>query len=162
MKSSDKRKKTLTLAALVLSVLFFIALFILKDKLTTTASDLVKMQAETETIQAVSTYIDSAYNYKKNGQSYQVTFLEFGSTGCSACKRMEKVMQNIRNQYPEKVNVVFNNITFPKNRKFMKYYGISVIPTQVLLNSEGEEFFRHTGYISTKRLIEKMPVNNHH
>jgi thioredoxin 1 len=35
----------------------------------------------------------------------------------------------------------------------MKYYGIAAIPTQVLLDKTGKEFFRHTGYLSTKELI---------
>jgi thioredoxin 1 len=159
MKSSGKLKKIVNLTGVILSLLFFIALFIFKDKLTNTASDMIKMQAGTETVQSVSAYIDSTYDYTNNGHSYQVTFLEFGSSGCSACKRMEKVMEDIRLQYPEKVNVVFYNITSPKNRKLMKYYGISVIPTQVLLDSEGEEFFRHTGYIPTQELIKKMGID---
>ncbi len=158
-KSSNKIKKVLNLVAVVLSLLFFVALFIFKDKLTNTASDMVKMQAGTETVQSVTAYIDSTYNYKKNAQTYQLTFLEFGSSGCSACKRMEKVMQDIREKYPEKVKVVFYNITFPKNRKLMKYYGVSVIPTQILLDTEGKEFFRHTGYISTKEITNKMSLD---
>lgn len=154
-----KIKQILNLLAVILSLLFFIALFIFKDKLTNTASEMVKMQAGAETVQSVTAYIDSAYNYKNNAQSYEVTFLEFGSTGCSACKRMEKVMEDIRQQYPDKVNVVFYNITFPKNRKLMKYYGVSVIPTQLLLDAEGNEFFRHTGYIPTQELITEMPID---
>lgn len=158
-KSSNKIKKVLNLVAVVLSLLFFVALFVFKDKLTNTASDMVKMQAGTETIQSVTAYIDSAYNYQKNAQMYQQTFLEFGSTGCSACKRMEKVMQDIREQYPEKVKVVFYNITFPKNQNMMKFFGISVIPTQILLDDEGKEFFRHSGFISAKELIQKIKEN---
>lgn len=155
-KKSNKIKKVLNLVAVILSLLFFVALFIFKDKLTNTASDMVKMQAEPETINAVSASIDSAYNYKNNEQSYELTFLEFGSTGCSACKRMEKVMDDVRWQYPYKVNVVFYNITYPKNRNMMKYYGVSVIPTQILLDKEGKEFFRHTGYYSFEEIEKKI------
>jgi len=43
--------------------------------------------------------------------------------------------------------VVFLNILKPENQLLMKYYGIAVIPTQVLLDKEGEEFFRHSGFI---------------
>ena len=59
--------------------------------------------------------VDSLYNYTKNGGTYEVTFLEFGSTGCPACKRMESVMDEVRQKYPEKVNVVFLNILKPEN-----------------------------------------------
>lgn len=34
----------------------------------------------------------------------------------------------------------------------MKYFGVAAIPTQVLLDKEGKEFFRHSGYYSTEEL----------
>ena len=40
------------------------------------------------------------YNYTKSDLDYKITFLEFGSTGCSACKRMESVMESIKTNYP--------------------------------------------------------------
>jgi len=137
----------------VSSVLFFVLLFVYKSDLNNAASSIVLSQATPETISAVSTYIDSVYNYEKNVESYEITFLEFGSTGCSACKLMEKVLKEIQDLYPTKVNVVFINVTKKENNDLLKFYGIAVIPTQVLLNKTGKEFFRHSGYISTKELI---------
>ena len=142
-----------------ISILLLILLFLFKNNLNDAASTMINAQLNENEKQNVSTLIDSIYNYKNNAQTYQLTFLEFGSSGCSACKRMEKVMEDIRGQYSEKVNVVFYNITFPENRKLMNYYGVSVIPTQILLDNEGEEFFRHTGYISTTKLIKKIHEN---
>src|SRR6056297_788084 len=142
-----------------ISILLLILLFLFKNNLNDAASTMINAQLNENEKQNVSTLIDSIYNYKNNAQTYQLTFLEFGSSGCSACKRMEKVMEDIRGQYSEKVNVVFYNITFPENRKLMNYYGVSVIPTQILLDNEGEEFFRHTGYISTTKLIKKIHGN---
>ncbi|MEN6618134.1 MAG: thioredoxin family protein [Rikenellaceae bacterium] len=104
-------------------------------------------------------FVDSAYNYPKNGLSYQVTFLEFGAKGCSACKRMETVMSEIRAKYPSRVKVVFINIMIPENQRLMKYFGIAAIPTQVLLSKEGQEYFRHTGYFSMEDLIKKLTLN---
>jgi len=138
------------------SILFFVLLFIFKNKLNDAASTMIYAQLSENEKQNISVFIDSLYNYKNNQQSYQITFLELGSTGCSACKRMEKVMQDIREQYPGKVNVVFYNITLPENRNLMKYYGISVIPTQILLDAQGNEFFRHSGFISTKELKQRI------
>lgn len=65
-------------------------------------------------------------------------------------------MDELRTEHPEEINVLFLNILKPKNQDLMKYYGIASIPTQVLLNKSGEEFFRHSGYISTNKLLEKM------
>jgi thioredoxin 1 len=70
---------------------------------------------------------------------------------------MESVMSEIRTKYPQTVNVVFLNILKPENQDLMKYFGVASIPTQVLLDKEGKEFFRHTGYISTAD-VEKIFV----
>ncbi len=148
-----KLKKFITWSFLVLSVLFLVLLFAFKDTLNSYASKAIKAQAGSEIQNSESAFVDSAYNYAKNGLNYEVTFLEFGAKGCSACKRMETVMSDIRAKYPYRVNVVFVNIMLPENQRLMKYYGIAAIPTQVLLNKEGKEFFRHTGYFSTNELI---------
>jgi len=137
-------------------MLFFVLLFVFKDKLNNFASQAIQAQAGSEIQNSESALIDSSYNYKKNGLSFEVTFLEFGSKGCSSCKRMESVMNEIRSKYPNRVNVVFINILQPENQRLMKYYGIAAIPTQVLLNSEGLEYFRHIGFFTTQELELKL------
>ncbi len=149
---SIKAKQILNLVFLGLILVFFVALFMFKGRLNNATSRIVLSQATPETISAVSAQIDSVYNYEKNIESYELTFLEFGSTGCSACKRMEKVLQDIKDLYPTKVNVVFINVTMKENHDLLRFYGIAVIPTQVLLDKTGREFFRHTGFISSDEL----------
>jgi thioredoxin 1 len=121
-------------------------------------SKMMKEQASPETINMGEALVDSLYYYSFNELKYEITFLEFGSKGCSACKRMETVMEEIRSQYHKKVNVVFYDILLPKNQKLMKYFGIAAIPTQVLLNKNGEEFFRHTGFYSQDELSRKISL----
>ena len=65
---------------------------------------------------------------------------------------MEEVMEKIKTEYKGKVNVVFINLMAPESKRFFEYYGIATIPTQVLLDKEGEEFFRHTGFYSANEL----------
>lgn len=149
-KLSTKAKQVLSIAFMVFSVLFFVMLVALKDKMNNYASRTIKLQAGSE-IQSVPALLDSIYNYAKNGSTYQVTFLEFGAKGCSACKRMEAVMEEIKESYPT-VNVVFLNILQPENQKLMKYFGVAVIPSQIILNRNGEEFFRHSGFIQSNKL----------
>jgi thioredoxin 1 len=123
---------------------------------------MMKEQAAPEIANSGAAYVDSTFNYTKNKQGYQVTFLEFGAN-CLACKRMESVMEEIRTKYPQTVNVVFLNILKPESQILMKYYGIASIPTQVLLNKDGKEFFRHTGYYSAEEIdmeiIGKQKIN---
>jgi thioredoxin 1 len=138
------------------TLLFVLMLFVFKDKLNQMASIAVKAQAGAEITSTASAFIDSAYNYFQNGLSYEYTFLEFGATGCAPCKRMEMEMAEIRIKYPDKVNVVFLNILKPESQMLMKYYGVAAIPAQVLLNGEGQEVFRHTGFYSTNDLIKQF------
>jgi thioredoxin 1 len=132
--------------------LFFVMLFTFKDKLNSYASKAIQAQAGSEIQNSIPGFIDSACDYIKNNLSYEVTFLEFGAKGCSACKLMETVMSKIRTKFPNRVNVVFVNIMLPENQPLMKYYCIAAIPTQVLLNKGGNEFFRHTGFYSANEI----------
>jgi thioredoxin 1 len=135
---------------------FIIIGFALKENMNNYLSKMMKAQAGSEIINSGSAYVDSTFNYTKNRLSYQLTFLEFGSTGCSACKRMEKVMDEISKKYPQTVNVVFLNILKPETQNLMKYFGIASIPTQVLLDKDGNEYFRHNGYYSTEELDREI------
>jgi thioredoxin 1 len=69
---------------------------------------------------------------------------------------MEPVLEEIRNLEKPKVNVVFLNIMQPENLLMMKYYGISAIPMQIILDKQGREFYRHYGFISADELRKKM------
>jgi len=154
--SSIKFKQVLSWLFIACSILLLVALFAFKDNLTGYSSELMQSQVDPQTINSESRRIDSAYNYTKNGLPYQFTFLEFGAKGCSACKRMEGVMEEIKTAFPYRVNVNFINVRLPENQKIMEYFGVVVIPTQVLLDKSGKEYFRHTGYFSTEDLKKNL------
>lgn len=130
--------------------------FALKDSMNAFMSKMMQGQASPEITLSGNALIDSLYNYSANGLKYEITFLEFGAKGCQACKSMERVMEEIQSKFPNHVNVVFLNILEPESQNLMKLFGVAAIPTQVLLNNEGKEFFRHTGYLSTPELTLKI------
>ncbi len=152
-------KKILPWVVIGIFAAVFVVAFALKDTMNNTISEMMKQQASPEMTNSGEALVDSLYNYSKNGAEHEITFLEFGSTGCPACKRMESVMEEVRQKYLQKVNVVFLNILKPENQLLMKYYGIAIIPTQVLLDREGKEFFRNSGYISTLELENYFSKN---
>jgi thioredoxin 1 len=41
----------------------------------------------------------------------------------------------------------------------MKYFGVATIPTQVLLNRNGKEFYRHSGYITPEEIVKEVNRN---
>lgn len=135
---------------------FFIALIVLRPKLVEIMSGLQQKQLSTGQTSEIETRINELYNYSENGAKYTYTFLEFGSTSCSACKNMQGVMEQIRNKYPDSVNVVFINVMDKATKEWLNYYGIATIPSQVLLDRNGKEFFRHSGYISEQDLSKQF------
>ena len=147
-KLSSKAKEFLNWSFIAFAVLFLLSLFLFKDDLTGYASKVKISQIDSLTASVESKRIDSTYNYQQNGLLYKVTFLEFGATGCSSCKIMEGVMEEVRNLYPDKVNVVFTNVRLKESKNIMEFFGVITIPMQVLLDGEGKEFFRHNGVLT--------------
>lgn len=154
--------KLLTWLGVLFTFSILVFLFLMKDSLNDYISSEIKSQSGNELQRSASVRIDSLYNYQANGKPHQLTFLEFGAN-CPACKRMESVMKEVRNVFPQKIQVVFLNILISENQELMKYYGVAAIPTQVILDSKGVEYFRHTGYFSFDELrpvfLQKLTVN---
>ena len=75
-----------------------------------------------------------------------ITFVELGSVNCIPCKKMQPVMKAIEEKYGEQIDVVFYDVWKPDQSKYAEEYGIRLIPTQVFLNEEGKEIFRHEGF----------------
>ena len=76
----------------------------------------------------------------------KITFIELGSVNCIPCKKMQPVMKAIEQRYCDKVKVVFYDVWTPAQKPFAQKYGIRLIPTQVFLDENGREFFRHEGF----------------
>lgn len=148
-------KKIVPFIIAVFLVILLIAGFLSRTTLNNFISKKMKEQAGATTTLSVETQLDSAYNYTQNGKSFDFTLIEFGSTGCTVCKQMEPVLEEVRKFENPKVNVVFLNIMHPENLAMMKYFGISAVPMQILLDKTGKEFFRHYGFISAADLVAK-------
>ncbi len=133
--------------------------YLQKDKLNNVISNKMIQGAGSENIDSAEEFINKEYNYQLNRGEFEYTLLEFSSTGCTICEQMEPVLEAIRTSEAVKVNVVFLHIMKPENLGLMKYYGISAVPMQILLDKQGKEFFRHYGFISADELISKLQFN---
>lgn len=83
-----------------------------------------------------------------------VTFVELGSVRCIPCKMMQPVMKDIEKDYAGQVKVVFHDVWTPEGEPFGQTYKIRVIPTQVFLDKEGKEYFRHEGFFPKEELVK--------
>jgi len=153
---SDRFRIILNFIFIGLGVSFLVMLFLLRGSMNSFVTKKMKEQTSVNVKKSISQMVDSTFNYQKNEKEFGITFLEFGATGCISCRKMEIVMQEVKEKYPQKVNVKFYNILLPENQEMMKYFGIAVIPTQVLLDASGNEVFRHTGYFTTAELEQEF------
>ena len=92
----------------------------------------------------------------KKAVKYKVTFIELGSVRCIPCQKMETVMNSIEEKYAGQVKVVFHDVWTPKGKPYGQKYGIRSIPTQVFLDENGKEFYRHIGYFPEEELVKVL------
>lgn len=85
-----------------------------------------------------------------------VTLIEIGSVNCIPCKKMSKILDEIKEEYCEKVEIVFHNVWTQKGKIDARKYKYRLIPTQVFLDSTGKEYFRHEGFFPKKNIIKKL------
>lgn len=90
--------------------------------------------------------------------SYKVTFIELGSVRCIPCREMQTVMKSIEQKYGTQVKIVFHDVWTQEGAPYGQKYGIEAIPTQIFLDKDGKEYFRHTGYFPEKDLTEVLKL----
>ena len=88
----------------------------------------------------------------------KVTFVELGSVKCIPCKMMQPIMEEIEKEYIDQVNVVFYDVWTPEGNPYAAKYKIRVIPTQVFLDKDGREFFRHEGFFPKDELVKVLKM----
>jgi len=128
----------------------------LKDNINDYLSQKMRETSGSEVKISGEMWVDSLFNYTKNGKDFQYTLLEFKSNSCSICKRMEPELEKIRQTSDEKINVMVLNIMNQNSLNVMKYFGISAVPAQLLLDKNGKEFFRNYGYIPAEDLKRQI------
>lgn len=93
---------------------------------------------------AVQDSLDSAKKQNK------LVMLEIGSVGCIPCDKMKAVMDKLRTDYKDKLEVIFIDVR--NDRENMRRFGVTMIPTQVFLDEDGKEFHRHIGYYAFEEI----------
>lgn len=95
---------------------------------------------------------ESSTNSKLNNTTALITFIELGSVNCIPCKMMQPVMKNIEKRFKDQIKVVFYDVWTKEEAKYAKIYNINGIPTQVFLDKDGKEIYRHVGFFPEEDL----------
>jgi thioredoxin 1 len=72
--------------------------------------------------------------------------VELGSTSCQSCKAMHGELALLREECAGSIAV--EEIDVWRDEEAGRRYGVSVIPTQVLLDADGRELDRHVGFLA--------------
>jgi thioredoxin 1 len=95
---------------------------------------------------------------KPKVKEIKVTFIELGSVGCIPCKMMQPIMKEIEEEYKDQVKVIFYDVWTEEGRQYAQKYRIRVIPTQVFLDKDGNEYFRHEGFFPKEELVKILKM----
>jgi thiol-disulfide isomerase/thioredoxin len=68
---------------------------------------------------------------------------DFGSVSCQPCKTMKEILDPMMADYKGKVDIRIVDVYEDKERT--RQFRIVTIPTQVFIDAEGKELFRHIG-----------------
>ena len=88
----------------------------------------------------------------------KVTFVELGSVGCIPCDKMQPIMKEIEEEYKGQVKVVFHDVKTAEGQPYIKEFSVRAIPTQVFLDKDGNEYFRHLGFFAKDELIKVLKM----
>jgi len=91
-------------------------------------------------------------NLELDFSKHKVTFIELGADRCIPCRMMQPIMKEIAEEYAGQVQVVFYDVW--KDPKPARKYGIRLIPTQVFIDQDGKEFFRHVGFFPKEEILK--------
>jgi thioredoxin 1 len=67
---------------------------------------------------------------------------------------MQPTLQYVRENYADRVNVVFHDVWKPDGRAPAAERRIRVIPTQIFLDANGNEFYRNEGFLPKEDVVK--------
>ena len=140
---------------IVLVVGLLVAVFN-KDSIYNYISHQMQESVSEETQFESAKYIQQHFNYIENSEDFDFTLLEFKSQGCTICKQMEPVLKAVKSWDGAKINVQVIQIMNSDSQELMKYFGISAVPTHIILDKKGSEVFRKYGFISEDELKSQI------
>jgi thioredoxin 1 len=77
--------------------------------------------------------------------------LELGSVGCIPCQKMAPIIEELKKEYAGKLSVEFYDVR--QDPAPARQYGIKIIPTQIFLDAQGKEIFRHEGFFPKEEIL---------
>ncbi len=150
------KNKKINILLIVVTVIFFIGLFFAKDKLNCFVTNYKLRNNDVEINKTDSVTFFEQFNNSSNTYLFKLSLIELGGYGCKPCMKMDTVLQKIKTIYKDEVNIKTFRVTTDKGKLIAKYFGVNTIPTQIIFDINGNEVYRHTGFLSKHDLETKI------
>jgi len=82
--------------------------------------------------------------------------LEIGSSSCKTCVDMKKIIDDLKSK---DANLPIHIIDVYDDMNAFRHFNIQMIPTQVVLNTKGEEVYRHIGGLSANEMLRLVELS---
>lgn len=83
-----------------------------------------------------------------------VTMLDLGADKCIPCKMMAPIIAKMEKAYEGKAAIVFIDVW--KHRDQATRFGIRAIPTQIFFDRDGQEVYRHVGFMTEEAIVKQL------
>jgi thioredoxin 1 len=83
-----------------------------------------------------------------------VTLIDLGANQCVPCKLMAPILDKLQKDYKDKAAIVVIDVY--KHNDQVQRFGIRAIPTQIFFDPNGQEVYRHVGFMSEKAIVEQL------
>ncbi|MHC4688564.1 MAG: thioredoxin family protein [Planctomycetota bacterium] len=84
--------------------------------------------------------------------------VDLGAGKCIPCKMMAPILEELKTEHANSFKVEFIDVW--ENPDSGKEYGIRMIPTQIFIDADGKELFRHEGFFSKEDILtQEFGVN---
>ena len=95
---------------------------------------------------------------QKKKRLKKMTFILFGSSYSLQCIMMQQILREIKEELREEVNVLFYNIRSYVGLCYAQKVGMRVIPTLILFDEKGREYFRYEGIATKKEVVSMLKI----
>jgi len=80
--------------------------------------------------------------------------IDLGKGTCIPCKKMKPILEELKTEYEGKAIVEIIDLRY--DRQAARRYRIRLIPTQIFFDAEGNEVYRHEGFMDKQSIKGKF------
>ena len=83
-----------------------------------------------------------------------VNMIDLGAKSCVPCKMMAPILEKVEKDYQGKAHIIFIDVW--KDKATAQRFNVKAIPTQIFFDKEGNEVFRHVGFMSEEAIVNQL------